>query len=373
MKKLGTIAATLVALGISTAPAGATPGDVIVGDSNAAVVLRVKPNTGVKSLVSDDTRFVSQNDTVFGPDGTIYVADYGAFGGNGGVFSIDPRTRQTNVVSQDPLFNQPDGIAMGPNGDLYVTDLSSPAGSLFRVELPSGITSLVSDDPLLDGGPVGVVVPPNSTPIVSVEKTVARVNPLTGATTTIADGGDGVLGGDGLTRAPDGTLYVADSTAGIEGINPRSGQVTDLTGPVPTGGYGLALDFQGRVLTQNNDQVYRVNLRNDTFASVATGFDYAEGMEVEPPRCRGLTATIVGTTQRNVLKGSRYRDVIAGIGGRDSIKGKVGNDRLCGGTGNDRIRDAAGKNRIDCGPGRHDVAITNQRSRARNCERLVRR
>jgi hypothetical protein len=43
------------------------------------------------------------------------------------------------------------------------------------------------------------------------------------------------------------------------------------------------------------------------------------------------------------------------------------------GTGNDRIRDAGGKNRIDCGPGKHDIAITNHKSRVRNCERLVRR
>ncbi len=372
MRKLGAITAIVVALGISASPAGATPGDVIVGDSNAAVVLRVKPNTGVKSLVSDDSRLVNPNDTVFGPDGKIYVADYGAFGGNGGVFSINPKTGQTNVVSQDPLFNQPDGIAMAPNGDLYVTDLSSPAGKLFRVELPSGDTSLVSNDPLIAGGPVGVVVPPDGTPIVSVDKVVARVDPLTGAVTTIADAGDGVVGQNGLTHAPDGTLYVADSTAGIEGINPRNGQVTDLTGPVPTDGYGLAFDFQGRVLTQAGNDVYRVDLRNGPFASIAPGFDYPEGMEVEPPRCRGLTATIVGTTRRDPLKGSRFGDVIAGIGGRDSIRGKVGNDRLCGGTGNDRIRDAAGKNRIDCGPGRHDVAVTNRKSRARNCERLVR-
>jgi sugar lactone lactonase YvrE len=373
MKKLGALAATLAALGISASPAGATPGDVIVGDSSDGLVLRVKPNTGAKSLVSDDPRLETPSDTVFGPDGTIYVVDYSAFAGNGGVFAINPKTHVTTIVSQDPLFDQPDGIALGPDGDLYVTDISTPGnGRLLRVDLPSGDTTVASDDPLLAGGPIGVVVPPDGSPIVGDVNLAARVDPQTGVATAIADAGDGLVGGEGLVRGPDGTLYMADSTAGIAAINPRSGQVTDLTGPVPTDSYGLAFDFQGRVLTQAVHDVYRVNLHNGTFAPLAT-FNYPEGMEVEPPRCRGLTATIVGTTQRNVLKGSRFGDVIAGIGGRDSIKGKVGNDRLCGGTGNDRIRDAAGKNRIDCGPGRHDLAITNQKSGVRNCERLVRR
>ena len=97
-----------------------------------------------------------------------------------------------------------------------------------------------------------------------------------------------MVGEDGLTRAPDGTLYVADSTAGIQAINPRSGQVTDLTGPVPTDGYGLAFDFQGRVLTQAATTSTGWTCTTNSFASIATGIDYPEGMEVEPPHCWGL-------------------------------------------------------------------------------------
>jgi RTX calcium-binding nonapeptide repeat (4 copies) len=374
MRKSAVIVAVVATLALCASPAGAKQGDIIVGDSTNHVVLSVNPRTGAKSLVSNDPRLVDPSDTVFGRDGTIYVVDYEAFDGGGGVFSIDPRTGKTRVVTKDPLFEQPDGIGMAPNGDLYVTDLANPQGALFRVQLPSGKTSVASNDPLLAGGPLGVVVPPSGNPIVadSGPPLLARVDPLTGTATTIADAGDGLVGGEGLTRGPDGTLYMADSTAGVVSIDPGSGKVTDLTDAVPTDGYGLAFDLRGRVITQAGVDIYRVNLRTSHFESISTGFGYPEGMEVEPPTCEGQTATMPGTSGSDPIKGSRFGDVIAGIGGRDTLKGKAGNDRVCGGKGNDKITDDQGKNRIDCGPGKHDVATTNGESSTKSCERVRR-
>ncbi len=372
MRKSAVIVAVVATLTMCASSAGAKQGDIIVGDSTNHVVLRVNPKTGAKSLVSNDPRLVDPSDTVFGRDGTIYVVDYEAFDGGGGVFSVDPKTGKTRVVTKDPLFEQPDGLTMAPNGDLYVTDLSNPQGAVFRVELPSGKTSVASNDPLLADGPLGVVVPPSGNPIVSDANLLARANPLTGAATTIADAGDGLVGGEGLTRGPDGTLYMADSTQGITAIDPGSGKLSDLTGPVPTDGYGLAFDLKGRVITQAGKDIYRVNLSNGKFASISTGFGYPEGMEVAPPTCEGQTATMPGTNSGDPIKGSKFGDVIAGIGGSDAIKGKAGNDRLCGGKGNDKITDDTGKNRIDCGPGKHDVATTNGQSSTSNCERVRR-
>jgi hypothetical protein len=372
MRKSAVIVAVVVTMALCASPAAAKPGDIIVGDSTNHVVLRVDPRTGSKSLVSNDPRLVSPSDTVFGRDGTIYVVDYEAFDGGGGVFSIDPKTGKTRVVTKDLLFDQPDGIAMAPSGDLYVTDLSSPEGSLFRVKLPSGKTSVASSDPLLAASPVGVVVPRGGQPVVGANNLLARVNPLTGAATTIADAGDGLVGGEGLTRGPDGTLYMADSTDGVVAIDPGTGKLSDLTGPVPTDGYGLAFDLRGRVITQAGVDIFRVNLQTGHSQSISTGFGYPEGMEVEPPTCEGQTATMPGTSGSDPIKGSRFGDVISGLGGRDTIKGKAGNDRLCGGKGNDRITDDTGKNKIDCGPGHHDVAITNGASSTKNCERVRR-
>jgi Ca2+-binding RTX toxin-like protein len=47
------------------------------------------------------------------------------------------------------------------------------------------------------------------------------------------------------------------------------------------------------------------------------------------PQCKGLTATIVGTSGADVIDGTPGDDVIVGKGGGD------GNDRIAGGRGHD--------------------------------------
>lgn len=87
-------------------------------------------------------------------------------------------------------------------------------------------------------------------------------------------------------------------------------------------------------------------------------------------KCRGRTATILGTPERDLLRGSPRRDVIAGAGGADRIFGLGGNDLLCGqqgpdllvggkgadllsgGPGNDRLFGGPGRDRLLGGPGR---------------------
>src|SRR4051794_2483618 len=207
--------AVLVALALSFAMLAATgaaatakPGDIIVGDSNNAQLLRLKPGNGSVGVVSDDPRLVNPNDSAFGPDGTIYFTDYGAFSDTGAVFAVDPATGETRVVAKEGPFLVPDGIARAPSGDLFVTDLSANGGSLFRVKLPSGKVSLVSDAPQLSEA-VGVVVPPNGKPIVDGDAALLSVNPKTKQVKAITHGD--YTGGDGVARAPDGTLFAIDN------------------------------------------------------------------------------------------------------------------------------------------------------------------
>src|SRR3954453_5810531 len=143
------VVAGLSALGAVGSTALAKPGDIIVGDSNNAQLLRLKPGNGSVGVVSDDPRLVNPNDSAFGPAGTISFTDYGAFSDTGAVFAVDPATGETRVVAKEGPFLVPDGIARAPSGDLFVTDLSANGGSLFRVKLPSGKVSLVSDAPQL--------------------------------------------------------------------------------------------------------------------------------------------------------------------------------------------------------------------------------
>jgi streptogramin lyase len=361
VKKAGLIAAIAVAASLMPAvPAAAKKGDIIVGDSNTAEVIRVNPKTGAKTTISDDSQLEHPSDTVFGRDGTIYVADYGVHA----VFAVNPKTGATELVSDDPLFSTPDGIALGPDGDLYVTNIDAPNG-LLRVDLPSGSTSVVSDDPLVADGPIGVVVPADGIPMVADTDLIARVDPATGNAVAISDASDGLQGGDGLTRGPDGTLYFAEEAAGLQAVDPRTGAVTDLTGAIPYDGYGLAFDFHRRIVFSAGADVYSADLRGGGFDTVATDFGggagYPEGFEVEPPKCKGKTATIVGSTKKDKLKGSKFKDVIHTLGGKDKVDAKGGNDIVCGGKGKDKLKGGGGKDKLlgqggkdklDGGPGK---------------------
>jgi len=62
--------------------------------------------------------------------------------------------------------------------------------------------------------------------------------------------------------------------------------------------------------------------------------------------CRGLDATIVGTTGPDAIVGTDGRDVIAGLEGDDEIDGRGGNDVICAGSGRDLIYGGTGDDRI---------------------------
>jgi Ca2+-binding RTX toxin-like protein len=54
-------------------------------------------------------------------------------------------------------------------------------------------------------------------------------------------------------------------------------------------------------------------------------------------RCNGRVTTMVGTAQRDVLRGTPGPDVIHGLDGNDLISGLEGNDTICGGGGPDIV------------------------------------
>jgi len=68
-------------------------------------------------------------------------------------------------------------------------------------------------------------------------------------------------------------------------------------------------------------------------------------------KCAGRTATIVGTTGADVLRGTGRRDVIAALGGNDRVRGGRGNDLICAGSGRDRVAAGSGGDRVLGGSG----------------------
>lgn len=93
---------------------------------------------------------------------------------------------------------------------------------------------------------------------------------------------------------------------------------------------------------------------------ISVGFSGASSSDT----CNGSAATIVGTSNDEILNGTIGDDVIVGNGGNDIISGGNGNDIICAGSGNDIISgenqndtiiDTGGNNTVDGGNGNDDI------------------
>ena len=82
--------------------------------------------------------------------------------------------------------------------------------------------------------------------------------------------------------------------------------------------------------------------------------------------------SFLGTSTRDVLRGSRFPDTIRALGGDDTILDAGGRDRIDAGTGNDVV--GARDRNVDvitCGPG-NDRAVIDRRDVVAGCERTER-
>ena len=172
------------------------------------------------------------------------------------------------------------------------------------------------------------------------------------------------------TSAQRGTGTV--SGAALSG-DPLLGSLTANGGPTPTmaPAEGSPVIDAGSAFGLTTDQ--RGLARPSDFPSLSNAGDGSDigAVEVQVPaptgpgpggggpggdpppnvRCAGKRATIVGTSGRDRLRGTRRADVIAALGGRDRVSGLRGNDVVCGGRGNDTLIGGLGKDTLIGGPG----------------------
>jgi hypothetical protein len=95
---------------------------------------------GACRVVSQGGLLATPCSMAHGQDGLLYVADWYAFGGGGGIVRVDPTTGKQSVLSRGGAFEDPIGIAFLPCGDLLVADFSEYGidGRVVRVDPVTG-------------------------------------------------------------------------------------------------------------------------------------------------------------------------------------------------------------------------------------------
>ena len=249
-------------------------GDIVVTDSYGPdpQVVRVSRFTGARTVVSDNATpnggpaLVRPTGIAVEADGSLLVTDATAFAnGNGGVLRIDPATGVRTTVSRmgapagTPNLDYASGLALEPDGDILVTDDVFPnGGKVVRVDPQTGTRTLVSRNTSPVGGtdfvsPEGVATDAAGDILITDGQLggwggVTRVDPATGARTTVTHNNDPVGGAffqavDQLAVEASGDIVVTDHYVGsIVRVDPVTGVRTTLSdNGAPAGGPGFGL------------------------------------------------------------------------------------------------------------------------------------
>src|ERR1041385_9107142 len=136
MKSLSIVsfAATLI-FAANTFAVTLNPGDIVVADSQAAV-LRIDSVTRVATVISSGGTLVRPFGVTIDRNGDILVSDTGALA----IIRINPATGDQTVVSSGGILGTPYGIAI----DRYGYILAANASAIIRVDPATGEQSVLA-------------------------------------------------------------------------------------------------------------------------------------------------------------------------------------------------------------------------------------
>ncbi|GAA0275540.1 hypothetical protein GCM10010302_11420 [Streptomyces polychromogenes] len=218
-------------------------------------LLRLRATTGEQSEVSSGGKFSAPLDVAVEADGGVLVAD-AASGGFGAVIRVDRATGEQTVLSQGDGQGDPPvravGLCAAPDGSVYVVEQNMIGGEdltsrVVRVDPVTGARTTVTSGGELRS-PCGVVVDAAGRLLVVDANAfpgfgggVIRVDPATGAQTTVASGG-GFAAPAAIAIEADGSLLVTDSDPmGTDRILFRVDPVTGAQKVLASGGQFKAL------------------------------------------------------------------------------------------------------------------------------------
>jgi Ca2+-binding RTX toxin-like protein len=319
------------------------------GGSGCGGVVSVDPATGKETEASGNDQPVNASSQLFvdpygvavRPGGQIVVADYAAFSGPGGVIAVDPVTgAETDLSSNDlPInssshfFATPVDLTVAPSGRILVADYDAfgGTGGVISVDPATGKETKVSANDMAVNSGSQLFVDPNSIAISSTGQIL------------ISD--RGAFGGTGGVISVDpATGKETKVSANDQAVNASSQLFDHPTGlaTVP----GIAARCQGRratiVGTKGPDQV-RGTARADVIAGLG-GRDVVRSLGGDDRVCGGDGGDrISGGRGRDRLSGEKGNDALRGNGGADRLLGGGGNDALLGGPGRDRLAGGSGR------------------------------
>jgi hypothetical protein len=295
---------TTAAVAAQPAAAGSTPGN--------PQVLQINPTTGAQKVIAGGSPWTTLGGIAVGSDGTLYVANQGPAGpspqgagiysltapayaitpvattaptayptglvaGASTLYSLDgtsvigigttpPYTQQ--VLSPGPLYQQygVQPVAGALSGTtLYTTAWSSCDSAegggayVIAVNTATGAQTMVKNLGCASLGGIAVeqagtllIAEPSTNTVTggpSAPAQIVRLNPATGAVTTLSSGGS-LKTPQGIAIDPAGDLYVADSTSGVIAVSASTGQQSPVTSGGSLGGAtGIALRASGSTMS----------------------------------------------------------------------------------------------------------------------------
>jgi sugar lactone lactonase YvrE len=363
VKKTGLIAG-LLTFALVASPAAAKKGDLYVGNEDG--IVKVDPKTGAASLVAPftDLEPAEAHHLDFGRDGRLYVSDED----NVAIYRVNVKTGDATLFSDDSDFASPFGLAVAPDGQIVVADYAADAGDgiLFGLS-PAGALSTISAGGVIDDvDAVGVALDGDVYLAPGNPARLFRVDRSNGGQAEVTDLIQSPGYPEGIANAPDGGLFIG----GAEGIQrvSRTGDASLVAeGEEFDYIYDIELGLNGDLFAVDNsaEALLRIKPKSGSVSTLSSDADLEGnpiGIAVEPPKCKGKTATIVGTQKKDKkVLGGPFNDVIHTLGGNDKVDGKGGKDLICGGGGKDKLKGGGGKDKLfgqggkdklDGGPGK---------------------
>ena len=269
------------------------PGDDTPPFTNGVSTLSGHADPGYVDGARGTARFANPVNVAYGPDGTLYVADFD----NGKIRMVDVDTGKTSTLIAQQNFKRPFAMAFASDGTLYVTTDNDSAGAhtamtgtIWRVDIHAATAVVIAER---IGKPRGLVALPDGGLAISdyQHHVIQLVATTTGTLTPLAGTWDVkgmVNGAGGKFSTPygmvlrDGKLIVADFDNHVLRQVGLDGTVSTFAGVGEAGFGDGALDAakfdlpQGVAIAANGDVFvtdlgnYRVRrIRGDAVDTVA--------------------------------------------------------------------------------------------------------